>query len=192
MINKSIPAEITKSVDGSYRFIMSSVAKDRTNDTIDEKAYAPNLGKRFPALFNHDANKIVGTWENLNVKSGKLIGDLKIATSTGLGKMIKALLDDGVPLGASVGFRGKGAPNDFGGTAFSEVELLETSIVSIPCNSQAMQIAKSFSADVQSSDIDALMVKSDQPTGADGIIIEDVLANSRKAILKANKTLRNK
>lgn len=127
------------------RFVMSAASPDRVSDTIEPSAYsraAAKVGKLI-ALFNHDPNQVAGFWTNLKRDKDTLTGSIKFA-STNLGLMLRTLLDDGVPLGASIGFRGKGAPNDDGGIHFSEIELIETSIVSTPAHPRAMQIAKSF------------------------------------------------
>ncbi len=181
---KSLDVVIEKAASAEYdaRFIMSASTPDRVKDTIDEKAYEPNLGKSLIGLWQHDPDRPIGRWDNLRVEAGKLIGDLKVA-STNLGLMIKQLIADGVPLGASIGFRGKGEPNKVGGIHFKELELFECSVVSIPAHPRAMQIAKSFGVELQSSELDSNLVKSDhQP--------EAVVDRAKAAILSANKTIR--
>jgi HK97 family phage prohead protease len=125
-IRKHLAATVEKSEAEGFdaRFVMSAVTPDRVKDTIDESAYKANLGKKLIALWQHDHDQPMGYWENLRVEAGKLIGDLKVA-GTNLGQMIKQLIADGVPLGASIGFRGKGEPNKAGGIHFKELELLE-------------------------------------------------------------------
>jgi HK97 family phage prohead protease len=139
LIEKSASAEF----DG--KFIMSAATPDRVRDTIDPKAYDGIAArtKKLIALFNHDSDKIAGFWTNLKREGDTLVGHIKFA-STSLGQMLKTLLDDGVPLGASIGFRGRGEPNDKGGILFKEIDLMETSIVSTPAHPRAMQIAKQF------------------------------------------------
>ncbi|MFN9371918.1 MAG: HK97 family phage prohead protease, partial [Planctomycetaceae bacterium] len=146
----SVSAEITNAA-GSHAFVLSSAAPDRVRDTIDAKAYEPWVGKRIIALWQHDHRQPIGTWENLTTKGGRLIGELKLA-STNLAQMIKQLIEDDVPLGASLGFRGVGSPNKAGGTHFSAIELLETSVVSVPAHPHAMRIAKSFGLSLHEQD----------------------------------------
>lgn len=181
---KSLDVVIEKAASSEYdaRFIMSASTPDRVKDTIEPKAYEPNLGKSLIALYQHDPDRPIGRWDNLRVEAGKLIGDLKVA-STNLGLMIKQLIADGVPLGASIGFRGKGEPNKVGGIHFKELELFECSVVSIPAHPRAMQIAKSFGVELQSSESGSNSVESDhQP--------EAVVDRAKAAILSANKTIR--
>jgi hypothetical protein len=99
--------------------------------------------------------------------------------------MIKQLIADGVPLGASIGFRGRGENNKAGGIHFKEIELFECSVVSIPANPRAMQIAKSFGVNIRSSDVGVDLVESDRNPDA-------VIDRAKAAILAANKTIRKK
>jgi len=158
---KFLPVKITKSDNPDYDavFVMSSITPDRVMDTIDPRAYAPNLSKKLICLWQHKSDQPIGFWDNLRVKSGQLIGDLKVA-STNLGQMVKQLIADGVPLGASIGFTGSGDLNEEGGIHFDQLELMECSVVSVPCHPEAMQIAKSFGIDIQSSDINPTIAES--------------------------------
>lgn len=143
---KHYPLTLEKSAAPEYdaRFILSAATPDRVKDTIDPKAYAPNLGKRVAALWSHDREKLpIGYWDNLKVMADQLVGDLKLS-SIPLGQMVKTLLKDGVPLMASIGFRGKGEPLDNGGVHFTQVELLETSLVVVGAHPRAVQIQKQY------------------------------------------------
>jgi len=182
--NKSVDVEIQKAATDEYdaRFIMSATTPDRVKDTIDADAYKPNLGKKLIALYQHNPDQPIGYWNNLRVEAGKLIGDLKVA-STNLGLMVKQLIADDVPLGASIGFRGKGEQNKIGGIHFKEIELFECSVVSIPAHPRAMQIAKNFGIDIQSSNVGTNLVASDRNP-------EAAIDRAKAAILSANKTIR--
>lgn len=143
---KTLHVDITKGArDGQW--VMGASARDRVDDTIAPEAFEAALKRarrKLIALWQHQNDKPIGFWENMVHEKGKLIGDLKIA-GTNLGRMIKQLLEDGVPLGASIGFRGLDLePNDHGGFHFKDIEILETSIVSVPANAAAIQIAKSL------------------------------------------------
>lgn len=187
-MKNQISAQVTKSALGKYSFIMSSEAVDRVGDIVSptalEKAAASI--KKLVALYQHDDTKPIGFWSNLRVEAGKLKGDLTLAP-TNLSKMIVALLDAGTPLGASIGFVGKGKANG-GGMTYNEIQLLETSIVSIPCNAEAMQIAKNFGYDITPDDQSRVV---EEPEAASGPILEETLQKSKAAILRANLSLRN-
>jgi HK97 family phage prohead protease len=189
METKHLEVSIEKASSDEYdaRFVMSASTPDRVKDTIDPEAYKSNLGKKLIALYQHNPDQPLGFWNNLRVESGKLIGDLKVA-STNLGMMVKQLIADGVPLGASIGFRGKGEANKIGGIHFKEIELFECSVVSIPAHPRAMQIAKSF---------DCEKFLGAQSSGADGAGNSAhsrdraaVILKAKSVILTANKSLR--
>ena len=189
MTTKHMPVQITKSATDEYdaRFVMSAATPDRVQDTIAPKAYEANVGKKIISLWQHDPDRPVGYWENVKMVGDKLVGDLKLS-STNLGLMIKQLIADDVPLGASIGFRGAGTQNKNGGVHFTKVDIFETSVVSIPAHPRAMQIAKSFGMEEfltpLSSGID--------DAAASGKHMDEILQKSRSATLAANKILRRK
>lgn len=180
---KQIHIQIQKAEgpDHDAVFIMSAGSPDRMSDTIDPKAYTPNLGKSLIALWQHNADQVVGYWKDMEVRGEQLVGRFKSA-STDLGRMVKQLLDDGVPLGASIGFRGAGEPNEKGGIHFKQVELLETSIVSVPCHPGAIQIAKDFGIDPST------VVDADEPVS--GQSVDQVIRKANLAVIAAKKVVR--
>lgn len=184
---KHFPVQILKASDPAYdaRFVMSATTPDRVKDTIDPAAYKANLGKKIIALWQHRSDQPFGYWHNIRVEGTKLLGDLK-AAGTNLGLMIKQLINDGVPLGASIGFQGRGEPNKVGGIHFKEIEILECSVVSVPAHPAAMQIAKSFGIDLPSKVQDDAQGTSARHPDADRVISE-----AKAAILRANRTLRS-
>lgn len=125
-------------VDGTWA--ISTKNPDRVGDTIAVEALKKNVGKVLPALFGHDHTNIVGFWSNLRMQGDKLLADLKLSYVPA-GQMLRTLLDDGVPIAASIGFRGKGEPNEStGGWHFKELDIYETSLVAVPCNAEAVRI----------------------------------------------------
>ena len=184
MDTKRTQAIIEKSKDDSINFIMSATTVDRDGDTIDKAAYEPATKiEKLPALFNHDASKPFGYWKDIRVVADTLKGTL-VTASTNLGKMIKQLIDDGVPLASSIGFRGKGERNKKGGIHFKELELLECSVVSIPCHSRAVQVAKQYDlteyVENDQSSIDNIESESAH-------LVETTLLNAKAQILRVNK-----
>ena len=153
MQTKHLPVTVEKSDREAYdaRFVMSAATPDRVKDTIEPSAYETVVSrtKRLIALWQHDPDRPIGTWENLKADGDRLTGYIKFA-STSLAQMAKQLIADGVPLGASIGFRGKAEPNKHGGLHFKEIELRECSVVSVPAHPRAYQIAKSFGFDLKS------------------------------------------
>ena len=187
METKTTQAIIEKSNDDSINFIMSATSVDRDGDTIDKSAYdsATKIDK-LPALFNHDASKPFGYWHKLRVVGDTLKGTL-VTASTNLGKMVKQLIEDGVPLASSIGFRGKGDRKKNGATHFKELELLECSVVSIPAHPRAVQVAKQYDlkeyVENDQSSIDNIESKSAH-------LVEATLLNAKAQILRVNKLRR--
>src|SRR5262249_32107840 len=90
-------------------------------------------------------------WRNLRVENEELRGHLELApkgTSARIDEII-SLVDAGILKAVSVGFRPlKHEPLDekdpWGGSRFLEQELVETSLVSVPANPNALAVAKSL------------------------------------------------
>lgn len=109
-------------------------------------------------MFGHNHDFPIGTWENLRIIGKRLIGDLRLAkqgTSDRIDE-IRSLIEQRVLKAVSVGLRvkeyepiEKGDP--FGPWEIKSQELLETSVVSVPANAEALSVAKSLgvSRDVQ-------------------------------------------
>jgi HK97 family phage major capsid protein/HK97 family phage prohead protease len=133
---------------GPLTFVLSDATKDRMGDIIDPKGWQLDNFKSNPmALFNHNSSFPIGTWEDVKVQGGRLIGKLKLAargTSDRIDEII-SLVEQGILRAVSVGFSPiERKPLDDGGIRFTKQELLETSLVSIPANPAAVQLAKSL------------------------------------------------
>jgi HK97 family phage prohead protease/HK97 family phage major capsid protein len=138
-------------------FILSDETPDRLGDIIKSDGWnLENFQKNPVALFNHNANHVIGTWKNLRVEKGGLRGKLELApkgTSPRIDE-IRKLVEAGILRAVSVGFRplaheprsktGNPATDMFGGMIFLKSELVETSLVSIPANPNALAIMKSL------------------------------------------------
>jgi HK97 family phage major capsid protein/HK97 family phage prohead protease len=129
-------------------FVLSDATKDRMGDVIDPKGWVLDNFRSNPmALFNHNSGFPIGHWEDVKVQGGRLIGKLKLAargTSDRIDEII-SLVEQGILRAVSVGFAPiERKPLDDGGIRFTKQELLETSLVSIPANPAAVQLAKSL------------------------------------------------
>jgi HK97 family phage major capsid protein/HK97 family phage prohead protease len=130
-------------------FVLSDATKDRMGDVIEPKGWQLENFKQNPmALFNHNSSFPIGRWEDVKVQGERLVGKLKLAargTSDRIDEII-SLVEQGILRAVSVGF----APiehefmKDNSGIHFTKQELLETSLVSIPANPAAVQLAKSL------------------------------------------------
>lgn len=162
-------------------FILSASTPDRVKDTIDPAAYDAVVAKNSPliALFNHDPAQIAGKWENMRRNGDTLQADIRFS-SVPVGQMLKTLIGEGVPLGASIGFRGKGEHQKGGGIHFSEIDIVETSLVAVPAHPRAVQIAKSFGYDLTQP----VIVPPLAPSG-----FEEQMNAAHRAIIRAKITL---
>ncbi len=141
---------------GGMEFVLSDETPDRMDDIIKSTGWdLENFQKNPIALFNHNPNFVIGKWSNLRVdaENRQLRGHLEVAppgTSDRIDE-IRKLIDAGILKAVSVGFRPiKSVPrneNDkfgFGGSVFEKSELVETSLVAVPANPNALAVAKSL------------------------------------------------
>jgi HK97 family phage major capsid protein/HK97 family phage prohead protease len=138
-------------------FVLSDATKDRMGDVIDPKGWVLDNFKQNPmALFNHNSSFPIGSWEEVKVQGGRLIGKLKLAargTSDRIDEII-SLVEQGILRAVSVGFSPIERKSlDDGGVRFTKQELLETSLVSIPANPAAVQLAKSLHVSEATMDV---------------------------------------
>jgi HK97 family phage prohead protease len=147
-------------------FVMSDETVDRMGDVISASGWElENFHKNPVCLFNHRADFPIGRWKNLRAEKGALRGYLQLApegTSPRIDE-IRRLVEAGILCSVSVGFHPlESEPLDkkagsFGGMRFLKQELIETSLVSVPANPNALAIAKSLG--VSSATIDVVFAK---------------------------------
>jgi len=148
-------------------FVLSDETPDRMGDVISSTGWdLGNFLKNPIALFNHNSNFPIGRWHNLRVEKGGLRGRLEVApkgTSQRIDE-IRKLIDVGILRAVSVGFRPveqqprKGEKGDLLGLHFVKQELVETSLVSVPANPNALAVAKSL--DISPATIDFVFAGS--------------------------------
>jgi len=133
-------------------FVMSDETPDRMDDIIMSDGWELENFKRNPiALFGHKSHFPIGKWTNLRVEGKQLKGKLELApagTSERIDE-IRKLIEADILRAVSVGFRPKehtqlDSKNPFSGLRFTKQELVETSLVSVPANPNALAIAKSL------------------------------------------------
>ena len=153
---RGLPPRVYKthadSVNG-MEYVLSDETPDRMGDVISATGWDVGHFTRNPiALFNHRADFPIGKWSELRVEDGALRGRLTLApkgTSDRIDE-IRRLIDAGILRAVSVGFRPsayepiKDADGHQLGYRFTKQELLETSLVSVPANPNALQVAKSL------------------------------------------------
>jgi HK97 family phage major capsid protein len=146
-------------VNAEREFILSDDTPDRMGDIILAEGFDLTNFKKNPiALGFHIPSFVVGSWKNLRVEKGALRGHLELApegTSPRIDE-IRRLVEAGILRAVSVGFRpiesrprkksptGDALEELMGGMIFTKSELVETSLVSIPANPNALAVAKSL------------------------------------------------
>jgi len=158
--HKGLVHKTATTEEKGMEFILSDATPDRFGDIVDPKGWDFKSFTRNPiALFNHDPNFIVGSWKGLRVHDEALRGHLTLApkgTSARIDE-IRSLVEAGILKAVSVGFKPveskpredgrqphQRGPFDMGGMIYTKSELVETSLVSIPANPNALAVAKSL------------------------------------------------
>ena len=150
----NLPAEFKSiSDDGdsiTIRGLASTNATDRVGDIIDHAAWTKggldNFKNNPIILFNHDYNRPIGKATDIRVTSAGLEITATISKAAG---DVYNLIKEGILSAFSVGFAIKDADYIKSTDSFliKNVELYETSVVSIPCNQTAIfSVSKSLDA----------------------------------------------
>jgi HK97 family phage prohead protease len=138
-------------IDAGVDFVMSDESVDRTGDVIKIDAWQLEDFKKNPvALYQHNNDNPIGTWENIRSIGKKLIGTLKLAAEGTSPEIdtIRSLISQKIIKAVSVGF----IPLEYTEVEktfsyiYTKVQLLECSLVSVPANQNALVIARSFGA----------------------------------------------
>jgi HK97 family phage major capsid protein/HK97 family phage prohead protease len=140
------------------QFVLSDATPDRYGDVIEAAGWELKEFKTNPiALFNHNPDFPIGRWANVKVEKDKLVGELKMAprgTSARIDELLN-LIDAGILRAVSVGF----LPDEYEqmgrghGSRYTKQRLIETSLVSIPANPNALAIAKSLGVSPETLDV---------------------------------------
>lgn len=139
-------------------FLISSDAKDRDGDTINPGGWVlDNYLKNPIVLWGHDrrsAESVIGKATSISVGTDGLRATAQFATAeeNPLADTVYRLLQGGYLNAVSVGFnpieyKYRDAPGDYG-VDFIKQELLEFSVVSIPCNPEALTTARAKGLDL--------------------------------------------
>src|SRR5262249_40017878 len=108
-----------------------------------------NFKKNPIALFAHMGSFPIGKWSNVRVEDNALQGTLTLAeegVSDRIDEIIR-LVDAGILKAVSVGFTPiefEERKGDTYGLVYTKQELVECSIVSVPANPNALQVAKAL------------------------------------------------
>lgn len=146
-----------QSEDDPFEYVLSDETVDRYGDVIVASGWKlANFKKNPIALFGHDSDKPVGTWANVRVEAGRLIARLELAAAGTSARIdeLRSLIAQRIIRAVSVGFqvlKRESLPDSKnGGYRYTACDLLECSLVSVPANPNALQLARSF--DLPASD----------------------------------------
>jgi HK97 family phage prohead protease len=141
-------------------YVLSDETPDRLGDVIMADGWdLTNFQKNPIALFGHNFNFPIGKWKNLRVVDNQLRGHLELAAAGTSPRIdeIRALINADILRAVSVGFVPKESrprPESDIGVFFTKSELMETSVVAVPANPNALAIAKSLN--ISPATIDAV------------------------------------
>jgi HK97 family phage prohead protease len=147
LIRKRVSAAPPPAAD-PLEFVMSDESVDRMGDVIEADGWQLQHFQNNPiALFNHDPSFPIGTWRDVGVRKGKLTGRLELMEPVSYRlKEIHEAVAAGVLRAVSVGFHSDSFEplGKSGGVRFTEAELVECSLVSVPANPNALAVAKAL------------------------------------------------
>jgi HK97 family phage prohead protease/HK97 family phage major capsid protein len=131
----------------------NTITKDRAGDVVTAEAWAKgveNFRKNPVMLYQHKHDTPIGRIEKIVVDTKGIYVEGAVSEAAEKIHGIQTLIKDGALKSFSVGFRvkdGKYNRNDDSMT-ITEVELLEISVVSVPCNQDSLfSVRKSFESD---------------------------------------------
>lgn len=135
----------------------NTVDRDRAGDVIVASAWAKgvdNFRKNPVLLFQHDHNKPIGRIDKITVDKKGIYVEASVSDAAEKLHGVQSLIGDGVLKSFSVGFRVKDGKyeRDTDSMLITDVELLEVSVVSVPCNQESLfSIKKSFDSEEEYS-----------------------------------------
>jgi HK97 family phage major capsid protein/HK97 family phage prohead protease len=137
-----------------FLFVASTGEENRYGFNIDPKGWDLAAFRKNPiALWMHDHQTPVGTWENVKVEGGRLMARLKLA-ARGTSEFIDtlwSLMEQGIIRATSVGFAALEYKEDpkTEKLTVTKAELREISLVSVPADKAALRVMSKLSADMR-------------------------------------------
>lgn len=147
----SVHKQRTSDVGDDLTFVLSDGSVDRYGDIVEPDGWELANFKRNPiALFGHDNSFPIGTWKDLRIEGGKLLGRLALAAEGTSARIdeLRALLTQKILRAVSVGFKpveySYMKPDEGRGIRYTKQELLEASVVTVPALPSALSTAKAL------------------------------------------------
>jgi len=153
-------ADLPEERGDEIKFIASTPRRDRYGDVVTADWQLGEYRKNPVVLWGHDADKVIGNASGVEVdKQGRLVASIKFVEA-GLDPDIdlaRALVQRGYVKAMSVGFLPhkveliRDDEDTITGFRFSQNELVELSVVSVPANPDALAFAKSLNVPDESA-----------------------------------------
>jgi HK97 family phage prohead protease/HK97 family phage major capsid protein len=139
-------------------FVLSDETPDRVDDIILSNGWELDNFRRNPiALFSHRSDFPIGKWNNLRIENKQLRGNLELAPQGSSDRIdeIRALVEANILQAVSVGFRPLEVRQrkQSEGSVFIKSELVETSLVAVPANPNALAVAKNLKISPETIDL---------------------------------------
>jgi HK97 family phage prohead protease len=151
-LRRAVTGSVTKFLstvgERQIRVIASDATPDRMGDILEPAGCQLDKFRRNPIMLaQHDPNQPIGVWPSIEVKNGRLeaLGEFAPEGVSELADEYCALAKSGVINAVSVGFISLARePLREGGWRFTQWELIELSLVSVPANPNALVIERSL------------------------------------------------
>tara|TARA_B100000424_G_scaffold268578_1_gene263634 strand:+ start:5950 stop:8946 length:2997 start_codon:yes stop_codon:yes gene_type:complete len=151
--------------------------KDRSGDVIPATAWAKgvdNYRKNPVLLYQHDHAKPIGRVDNITVDKKGIYVEAAVSQAAEKLHGVQTLIEDGALKSFSVGFRVKDGDYDRDSDTMkiTDVELLEISVVSVPCNQESLfSVSKSFDDDTEYKKFKEQFAKNNEEKKADDVSV---------------------
>lgn len=148
-ITKTCVVKIVEQRNDGGRILISTPAVDRDRDRVLPLGVRADTYLKNPVVqWGHDYSSpfsTIGRTTNLEITPDGIVADFELrpaANDQDPQNVVRLLWNDGWVRAASIGFIPRnGTKNEFGGMDFTDIELLEWSLVSIPANQEALRLA---------------------------------------------------
>lgn len=157
----------------------NTTSKDRTGDVVTAQAWAKgveNFRNNPIMLFQHKHDAPIGRFDKITVDKKGIYVEGTVSDAAEANHGVQTLIRDGALKAFSVGFRVKEAMYDKleDSTTITEVELLEISVVSVPCNQDSLfSVRKNFGSEKEyKSYVENLTTKDSTDTVTKDLEIE--------------------
>jgi len=145
----------------------NTTAKDRSGDVVTAEAWAKGVEnyRRNPVLlYQHKHDCPIGRVDNIRVDKKGIFVECAVSEAAERTHGVQTLIKDGALKSFSVGFRVKDGKynREDDSMMITDVELLEISVVSVPCNQDSLfSIRKSFDSDEEFSEFKKSLKETD-------------------------------